>query len=61
MARQRISSARDVLIKLIDDHHHDRIHGEDLDIILGQVRNQLTIVLDSLSGVIYSIDKKVDK
>ncbi len=48
IAQKRIESARAAIADLLRDFHYEKIEGEDVEIRLGYIRNQLDIILDDL-------------
>ncbi len=48
IVQRRIDSAKAAVVKLLEDFHYERVSGEDVEIQLGYVRNQLDIIIDDL-------------
>lgn len=49
IAQRRIRSAHTMVKKILAAYHRDEIGGEDLEVQLGYIRNQLDIILDDIS------------
>ncbi len=48
IAQRRITNAYIYIQQLLNDYHYDRVKGEELEVKLGYIRNQMDIILDDL-------------